>query len=277
MFPVVPQGEVPGYWMFDKNTRSSLTAAGEGRFLFAWTESRRPPEWWWYDGRSDVFAKHIGPSGAPLGPAIQVTDAATTEIYEFNDADGCADAAGFVVSWTSYYTSPAGYARASRAARDAVYSGTDAILAARYAAVDLEREDFEVAPPLLELPSVRQYPLRPLGSRLAGRGDGIFAIVWQGFTRAQGQGAYARVFCDDAGTDLACGTTRCQSVSRNGAATTLPTARDALVILRGALGLVSCTPCACDVDATSTVTASDAARVLQRAIGNDVALACSPC
>ena len=58
-----------------------------------------------------------------------------------------------------------------------------------------------------------------------------------------------------------------------------PVATDALEVLRTGVGASDCggfDPCICDVNATGTVTASDALLVLQRAVGQNVAFAC-PC
>jgi hypothetical protein len=56
-----------------------------------------------------------------------------------------------------------------------------------------------------------------------------------------------------------------------------PLASDALQILRGALGIVTCVECVCDVDRSSTITTTDALKVLKRAVGQHVALSCPEC
>jgi hypothetical protein len=75
-----------------------------------------------------------------------------------------------------------------------------------------------------------------------------------------------------AAAQLACG----QPVS-SGAT---PTASDALFTLRAALGSEECEACVCDVDSSggaSPISASDALRVLRRAVGQSVELTCPPC
>jgi hypothetical protein len=52
------------------------------------------------------------------------------------------------------------------------------------------------------------------------------------------------------------------------------TAADALVVLRGSVGLPGCLPSACDIDGSGTVTASDALGVLRLAVGEDVLVNC---
>ena len=56
-----------------------------------------------------------------------------------------------------------------------------------------------------------------------------------------------------------------------------PTATDCLYILRCSVGTQTCTPeCICDVNATSTITATDALVCLKKAVGQDVTLDCGP-
>ena len=55
---------------------------------------------------------------------------------------------------------------------------------------------------------------------------------------------------------------------------TLPTATDALFVLRAAVNLLSCRACVCDVDSNGGTTATDALRVLKRAVGQNVEVAC---
>ncbi len=58
----------------------------------------------------------------------------------------------------------------------------------------------------------------------------------------------------------------------------LPSASDALFVLRVAVGLDSCHPCVCDVDGSGPpVTASDALRLLRRAVGQPVQIDCVAC
>jgi len=53
-----------------------------------------------------------------------------------------------------------------------------------------------------------------------------------------------------------------------------PTASDGLFVLRASVGVVSCSVFLCDVDGSCAVSATDALRVLRKATGQDVALAC---
>jgi hypothetical protein len=55
------------------------------------------------------------------------------------------------------------------------------------------------------------------------------------------------------------------------------TALDALFVLRGAVGLIDCRSCACDVFGNDGVLATDALRVLRKAVGQDLDLFCPPC
>lgn len=52
------------------------------------------------------------------------------------------------------------------------------------------------------------------------------------------------------------------------------TASDASFILRAAVGLITCDVCVCDLNSSLTITSTDALRVLQYAVGIDVALGC---
>ncbi|MEE8311678.1 MAG: putative Ig domain-containing protein, partial [Candidatus Binatia bacterium] len=63
----------------------------------------------------------------------------------------------------------------------------------------------------------------------------------------------------------------CGQPATGGAA---PTASDALFTLGAAVGVRACAPSICDVDASCTVTATDALRVLQVAVGLGAALDC---
>lgn len=59
-----------------------------------------------------------------------------------------------------------------------------------------------------------------------------------------------------------------------------PKASDALFVLQAAVGVSSCDACLCDVDnsgGTTPVTASDALRVLKRAVDATIVLLCPPC
>lgn len=58
------------------------------------------------------------------------------------------------------------------------------------------------------------------------------------------------------------------------------TATDGLFVLRASVGASSCDPCVCDVDSTggaTPTTATDALRVLQKAVGSTGELSCPPC
>jgi hypothetical protein len=54
----------------------------------------------------------------------------------------------------------------------------------------------------------------------------------------------------------------------------LPTVNDALFALRASVGLAACQPCLCDVDSTGAVVVSDALRLLKRAVGIVLPIAC---
>ena len=58
------------------------------------------------------------------------------------------------------------------------------------------------------------------------------------------------------------------------AAGTPPTALHALTAIRAATGASRCKPCTCDVDSSGTITPTDALRILQRAVGLNISLAC---
>jgi len=53
-----------------------------------------------------------------------------------------------------------------------------------------------------------------------------------------------------------------------------PTASDALTILKAAVSLVDCELTVCDVDSSGTITPTDALRVLNAAVGQDIVLDC---
>ncbi len=53
-----------------------------------------------------------------------------------------------------------------------------------------------------------------------------------------------------------------------------PTALHALTAIRAATGASRCKPCTCDVDSSGTITPTDALRILQRAVGLNISLAC---
>ena len=82
-----------------------------------------------------------------------------------------------------------------------------------------------------------------------------------------GTGELCRADC----TTLACGDT-----NDTGAVE----ATDALVLLQGSIGVLTCEPCVCDVDASggpSPVSASDALRVLRKSVDDGVQLVCPVC
>lgn len=53
--------------------------------------------------------------------------------------------------------------------------------------------------------------------------------------------------------------------------------RDAMRVLRSAVGLDQCAACRCDTDGSGKTTVSDAVRVLMVSVGNDVPLSCPAC
>lgn len=57
----------------------------------------------------------------------------------------------------------------------------------------------------------------------------------------------------------------------------IPSASDALFVLRTAVGVDTCDLEVCDVDSSCRVTASDALRILRAAVGQGVTLNCSGC
>ncbi len=61
------------------------------------------------------------------------------------------------------------------------------------------------------------------------------------------------------------------------AAGVVPRASDCLFILKAAIGVGSCEPCACDIDDNGAVLASDALGCLWAAVGDSPALGCPPC
>jgi uncharacterized delta-60 repeat protein len=84
------------------------------------------------------------------------------------------------------------------------------------------------------------------------------------------------------GSCLGCGTGTCRDVdggckacAQPASSGAEPIASDALAILRTAVTLRKCAPCVCDVTGDGLIFATDALRVLQRAVGNDVALECA--
>jgi hypothetical protein len=108
---------------------------------------------------------------------------------------------------------------------------------------------------------------------LAVRGteDGSVLIVWE----SEGQdgsaaGIFGRGFCVEGHVGRDCGDATC--VGGEQLATS-----DALYILQTAVGTASCADCVCDTDGSGSVTATDGLRVLRRALGLAVGLACPPC
>ncbi len=55
------------------------------------------------------------------------------------------------------------------------------------------------------------------------------------------------------------------------------TASDALQILRGSVGTVTCVACQCDANLSGATTASDALATLKHAVGQQVAIGCPTC
>lgn len=56
-----------------------------------------------------------------------------------------------------------------------------------------------------------------------------------------------------------------------------PTATDALIVLKAAVGGATCDPCLCDINGDAAITATDAFRVLRIAVGQDIPLECPAC
>lgn len=277
-FTLVSADAFPDHYVGEGDGMTAAAAMKDGNLLLAWTATRKDWEFPWnssFQNQSDVFVGSFSPLGTPLRARIQVTAAEPRGEFGYVDPDVSVDSTGFVVSWTSYYVSyfpPHG----TRDRRLVIYTGTDAVLGARYSGNDFSRHDFQVAGTSDRYPSAPQYPFNPRDGRTASHDDGTFAIVWNGTVRG-GDAPFARTFCDDDGTGLTCGTTRCRSVPRNPNGTALPTVKDALIFLRAAVALESCPACVCDVDASGAVTSSDASLVLKRAVGDSVTLNCPRC
>jgi len=89
--------------------------------------------------------------------------------------------------------------------------------------------------------------------------------------------------CDDGDTSAAPGdacTADCRTaacVKPTGSPGTLPTASDALYVLRAVVGSASCQSCVCDGDGNGSVSATDALITLRRAVGQAITLRCPLC
>lgn len=66
----------------------------------------------------------------------------------------------------------------------------------------------------------------------------------------------------------------CKRCAHPLSSTALPTATDALAILRAAVGSRDCSPCVCDVNASGNIVASDALLALRAAVGESIELIC---
>jgi hypothetical protein len=79
---------------------------------------------------------------------------------------------------------------------------------------------------------------------------------------------------------IAIGDARCGHVAAETAAAPTgetPSITDALMVLQAAVGLRECEPCVCDVDASGSISVSDAGMVLRLAVGVPVELSCPTC
>jgi hypothetical protein len=108
-------------------------------------------------------------------------------------------------------------------------------------------------------------------------GDQLRLEIVRTSTSGEFVGVRMRVVCGDVSDTSTTTTTMLQPACGDPAFDEKVNASDALYALRAAVDLVQCELCLCDANDTGTVTATDALKVLQVAVGQPVSLVCPPC
>lgn len=229
----------------DASLAPKVASTATGHYVVVW------PRGYATDGL-EVAARRYDETGAALGEPLVVSSPSSDAQATTNAGAGGVDVSqspdgGFAVVWASGGESYGGSS-----------DGSSAGLFARSYASDGQAFGEEV--PLNAYTTDAQW--RPASAFVDA--DSL-VVVWQ----SEGQdGSDAAVVARRFARAPACG-----DASADGQTA----ATDALVVLSAVVGLRSCPLCVCDADASTTVTVTDALRILRAATGQQGLLDCAPC
>ena len=233
---------------------AAIASAGDGSFVVAWTSNYSIESWAYpsQEGSLDgVYAQRFDSAGNRVGTEFLVNS------YTTGNQGGPGVAAGadgsFVVTWESR-------------AEDGDYG------------VQAQRYDRSGAADGTEF-RVNTYTTNSqTRSAVAAGADGNFIVVW----KSSGQdgdedGMFGQLLCVDSNANAICDGRESKRACGDSADSEGITATDALFVLRTAVGLSACLPCVCDADASGSIVASDALRVLSASVRQDIEMLCVPC
>jgi hypothetical protein len=217
-----------------------------GGFVVVWQDAQQ------FD-KSGIVARLYDATGAPVdGEIVVQADAANTRerprVVVGNDGS-------FVVAWAS-------------APQDGSSRGT---FAQRFSAAG--------APLGGEFQVNSFTPGSQYSAAISDGGQSDVVVVWQSPQDGSADGIYGQRYVTSSTPAGSCGDPIAMTVGF-AASTYLGravTATDALAILQAAVGLMSCELCVCDVNGSSTLSASDALVTLQYSVGQSASLLCPPC
>jgi hypothetical protein len=267
----------------------TIASRADGSFVTAWAGPGQPA-----DIRADVFARSWDASGNAAGATFRVNT--YTPGFQLDPAVSAMDDGRFVVVWTvepaDYSTrtlkgqtfgpdgAPAGiefpvsasnlpYEEWADVAHGpgggfvVTWSGAAGGYDGTYNDIRTRRFDGTGAPSGTEIMVNSYTSQNQLFSTIAADGDGSFLVVWQSDLQNAVIGRRIQIPSDEL-----CGDPDESS--------TLD-ATDALIELRAAIELQTCSACICDVNGSGAVTAADALIGLQRGVDESKVLSCPVC
>ena len=228
--------------------RPAVAKADDGGFLAAWESASQAPR-----QGLDIYVRRFGPDGIPMGPEQRVNTFTTdSQVVPAVENDGVG---GFVAAWVSY-SSLDGPGQ----------DGSGPGVFGRRLLADGTPDGLEFQLNATTL-FAQGWPSWPIG---LAADNGRVVAVWQDERRDTFDfGVFAQRLVVDPGTGPLCGDAHAQDLRLD--------TRDALQILRTAVGLRPCLLCLCDANGSQSIEVSDAHSVLQTIVGIDLASVCPVC
>jgi hypothetical protein len=230
--------------------RPALAPQPDGGFVAVWRSDGQ-------DGSDyGVFGRRFGIDGTPRGVEFQANEY-TTDKQEHPQVAADADGS-FLVVWESTDTTsggPNGQDGDGRGIFGRAFDSSGAPLGSEFQ-VNTRTEGNQGRGHLREL-AVANYT------------DGEFIVTWTTPDDGWDIGIDGQRLLLDPSLGPVCGDAARKDLT--------VTVDDALDLLRVSTGLQVCDDCVCDADSSGSVTATDALRALQNAIGLDSPLVCPPC
>jgi hypothetical protein len=254
----------------------SIAMRSDGSFVVAWKNIERDPQM-----ASRIVARVYASDGQPVGDAFVVDEQAIGKLSVC--AVGMAEDGRFVVAWPRFESqSDPGRVLARQFEADGTALGGEFVVGIETTALvgypdvamlpgggfvvvwgQFNSVDFDVSARAFHsdgTPMGERFLVGLGGSEPAVAADpsGGFVVAWAG-PGGRAQRFTVNPMCGDADGNRTF------------------TAQDALLILRGSVGLSGCEACICNTSGGGMVTATDALMALQRAVGAEIEFNCPTC